>query len=173
MVRHPGPGYLGVYFHPDNPMNVQKLCDILKFMAIGAFSFWLPDTMYHAIRGEKFGGRDVLAITVLMPLTLLGAYLLVGRRRKNEGRVSIGWPMILGVWLLGGFFITISASFSGGGFAGADGFAGGINLILMSLLPIVTFMMATYDGSLGSLSIVSFGAVIIWLIVKQRSQHNL
>lgn len=149
-------------------MSNLNLWNVLKLMAIGAVSFWLPDTVCQAIRGRNFNRWDVGAITVLMPLTLFGTYILTKKLNKKEPHRPVGWPMMLGVWLLGGFFITVSASFSGGGFAGPDGLSGGIRLVLMSLLPIVTFMLATYDGSLGALFIVSLGAVIIWLFAMRR-----
>lgn len=134
----------------------------IKLMILGAFSFWLPDALWHAIRGSRFNGRDVVALTFLLPFTLLMAYLLVKRHHPNEPSKSVGWPLVVGVWLLGGCFMVIGASFSGGGFVGPDGFLGGVRMILISVLPIFTIDMATYDGSLGALSIVSVAALFVW-----------
>ena len=48
-------------------------------MAIGALGFWLPDIVWHAIRGSQFGGRDADGITALLPLSFFGACILVHR----------------------------------------------------------------------------------------------
>jgi hypothetical protein len=67
------------------------------------------------------------------------------------------------------------ASFSGGGFVGPDGFLGGVRIILISALPIFTITMATYDGSLGALFIVSFVALTIWVwtIVANKKTRRI
>jgi hypothetical protein len=54
----------------------------IKLMLLGAASFWFPDTLWHAVRGGKFGGLDVAIISSLMPLTLLATYVLL---RKSGG----------------------------------------------------------------------------------------
>jgi hypothetical protein len=51
---------------------------------------------------------------------------------------------------------------SNGGFAGPDGIKEGVILVLMSVVPIFTCMMAAYDGSLFALLAVTLGAVLIW-----------
>jgi len=143
---------------------------ILKLVAIGAVSFWLPDSLWHAIRGSNFNGADVLAITVLMPLTLLVTYLFVKRRTTNEPQRRVGLPLMLGVWTLGGLFITAGSSFSGGGFVGPDGFRGGVFITLIGLVPPITYILATYDGSLGALVLATLAAVLI--AVKERSRER-
>jgi len=135
----------------------------IKLMVLGAFSFWLPDAVWHAIRGSRFNGRDAIALTALLPLTLLTAYILVKRQHPSDSSKNLGWALVAGVWLLGGSFMVIGASFAGGGFVGPDGFVGGVRTVLVSILPIFTIIMATYDGSLGALSIVSFVALAIWV----------
>jgi hypothetical protein len=64
-------------------------------------------------------------------------------------------PMLVGVWLLGGLSMTIAATFGGGGFVGPEGLRGAFVVIALSLVPIYTFIMATYDGSLGALMLVT------------------
>jgi hypothetical protein len=142
----------------------QKLRDVLKLMAIGAVSFWFPDALWHGLRGIGFSGRDTIALTGLLPLTLSAAYVLLKRHYRKDLTKPIGWPLILGVWLFGGPFMVIGGSFSGGGFTGQDGISGGIKLILLTLIPIFTIDMATYDGSLGALFIVSFAGLLLWIL---------
>src|SRR5436853_7083834 len=81
----------------------------LKMMILGTVSFWVPDAAWHAIRGREFDGRDALALTGLLPLTFWGTYVAVKRLYKNTPSKSLGGPMILGVWLFGGFFMAFGA----------------------------------------------------------------
>jgi hypothetical protein len=154
-------------------MTSQKLWRVLKLMALGAISFWLPDTLWHALRAFKFDSLDVSIITLIMPLSLLGAYIGAAKRiHKTAPKGPVGWPMFLGVWLLGGVFMTVGASFSGGGFASPNGHSDILKTLLISLIPFYAFMMSTYDGSLIALLVVSVAAPLIWVVsVSTRPAH--
>ncbi|SRR6266851_1149067 len=144
----------------------------VKLMAFGAVSFWLPDTIWHAIRGYRFNSTDVIAISILLPLTLLGMYLFIKSRPANEPRAHVGLPLMLGVWLLGGFFIAVGASFEGGGFVGGNGFRGGVVMTLIGLVPPGTYMMAAYDGSLGALVLATLAAILIAVSGRRREKRR-
>lgn len=46
----------------------------------------------------------------------------------------------------------------------------GIRLVALALFPPVTFMMATYDGSLGALVIVTLALLVTWILgLSKRS----
>ena len=145
-----------------------------KLLLLGALSFWLPDVFVHA--GARFDLSDVARLPIValgifvislgMPLCLLVAWARA--KRSYGGRVG-PW-MLLGVWLLGGFFMQVSASFSDGGFASAQSLREIALLNLMSVLPPVTFMMATYDGSLFALMLVTVSAAVIWIVQVSRSR---
>ena len=145
---------------------------VVKLMILGAVGFWLPDTIWHAVKGMNFNGADVRAITLTMPLTLLGTYVLARGWQRKEPRQSVGWPLMAGVWLLGGVFITIGASFSGSGFAGPEGLRGAVIVLLLSIVPIYLFIMATYDGSLAALFGVSILAALAWFIGYARKSRS-
>jgi hypothetical protein len=145
---------------------------IIKLMLLGATGFWLPDTAWHAVKGMDFNGADDRAITLIMPLSLLVTYVLARRLQRKEPRQSVGWPFMVGVWLLGGIFIMIGASFSGGGFAGLDGIRGAAIVLLLSIVPIYLFIMATYDGSLAALLAVSIIAGVTWFIQYSRKSGS-
>jgi len=149
-------------------MNSGTTWRVKKLMLLGAVGFWLPDTVWHATRATKFDRWDVRGITLLMPLTLLGTYLLARRKHRIEAKKWSGWPLMAGVWLLGGLFMLVGASFSGGGFVGPDGVLGSAAVLLLSFLPPYVFIMATYDGSLGALLGVSVAAVLIWVVGHSR-----
>jgi hypothetical protein len=155
-------------------MNRRTLLHELKFMAVGAVSFWLPDIFWHAIRANEFSGVDALGITILMPLTMFGSFLLLSRRLRRESDTTVVWPlMVVGAWLLGGFFISVGASFAGGGFARLSGLFGILQTFAISLIPGIVFLMATYDGSLGALLIVTFVPLLIWLARRIRQSRSL
>jgi hypothetical protein len=136
---------------------------VLKLMMLGAAGFWLPDTLLHALRGHEFNGRDVVIVTVVTPLTLLITFFLVKRRAIGcEKYVSL--PILAGVWLFGGLFMMVGQTFSGGGLLATGGARLVLMTLLLSLFPMYTFIMATYDGSLGALLLVTAAAFIIWII---------
>ena len=141
-------------------MDMTKWTRALRFMLLGATGFWLPDVFLRALRAQNFNSRDVRIITMVMPLTLLGTFLAAKWANTEMRNRWIGLSMIAGVWLLGGFFMTIGASFSGGGFMGPDGARGAVLMMVLSLFPMYTFIMATYDGSLGALLLVTLAALL-------------
>ncbi len=59
----------------------------------------------------------------------------------------------LGIWLFGPVMMSVSASNSGGGFSRPDG----LHFVLVGtcVFPVFTFIMSTYDGTLGALLITS------------------
>jgi hypothetical protein len=136
-------------------------------MLLGAVGFWLPDTLLHALRGYAFNRRDVVIVTSVAPLTLMITFFLAKWGDKTTPRKDVGVSLIAGVWLFGGLFMTAGWSFSGGGFMGHDGVRGAIIMILLSVLPVYTFILATYDGALGALLLVTGAAFVVWIV--QRS----
>jgi len=72
--------------------------------------------------------------------------------------------MLLGVWLSGGLFIMLAATIDGGGLAAATGVRDALFIIALSIIPLVTPMLATYDFSLLALLAVTFGALLVWAI---------
>ena len=143
----------------------------IKVACFGGLAFWIPDTITHAIYRYSFAPLGTLIVTVAMPLTLSAALLSCARAfHMTVGGTAI--RMLAGVWLLGGAFMVIGFSFSGGGFLGPDGFLGGLKLIAISLLPLFTFMMATYDGSLGALLVVSLILLSVWIVGLARNLRS-
>jgi Cu/Ag efflux pump CusA len=67
--------------------------------------------------------------------------------------------MLVGVWLTGGLFTTLAATASGGGFVGT-GILGSLLIVMLSVIPIVTYILAAYDGSLFALLAVTLGALL-------------
>ena len=132
----------------------------------GAVSFWLPDVVIQTAARRSFDALQVRTqiriITFLLPATFLCAYLLARRLSMKRNFKWIGSAMLLGVWFTGGLFMMLAATGSGGGFAGPDGVRGGFLMAALGTLPPFTFMMATYDGSLGALLAVTFGALLFW-----------
>jgi len=96
-----------------------------------------------------------------MPLSFLLTFLAVKRLGKTRLNERVGLLMIVGVWLLGGLFMMVNASFSGGGFRSNEGVRWAIQSILLSLIPVYTYILATYDGALAALLVVTLGACVV------------
>jgi hypothetical protein len=147
---------------------IEQRRHVPRLMLLGATSFWLPDTLLHAVRAYKFNSLDVRIITAVMPLTFLGIFVATKWANKGAPPRRIGLSMLAGVWLLGGLFMASGASFSGGGFMMAGGVRAAGGVLLLSLFPMYTFIMATYDGSLAALLLVSAVAVLVWIFQSTR-----
>jgi hypothetical protein len=130
-------------------------------MVIGAVTFWVPDIVWHAIRGSQFDWRDVLGLTVVLPVSFFGTYERLQGRGREE--TILRW-MLLGLWLLGGFLIVLGGFLimAGASFAGAGFDTSSLQILPISLIPGIVYILATYDGSLGALLIVTFVPLIIW-----------
>lgn len=132
----------------------------ILFALAGAVSFWAPDIAVHAHAGPALDSRHVLAVTVLSPLTFLFAYVVA---RGFVGNHKFRWPgaaMLSGVWLSGGVFMTLAALISGSGLIAETTFGQAI-VIVLSVIPIVTYIMASADGSSMALLGVTVGALLV------------
>jgi hypothetical protein len=132
----------------------------LELLSLGAIAFWWTDTLVHAIRGLDFKGRDVLVLTASMPLSFLLTFHATKRCVRGRAQRRVGLLMIVGVWLFSGLFMMLNASFSGGGFRSPEGIGWLVRSILLSVIPVYTYVLATYDGSLAALLIVTLGGCV-------------
>jgi hypothetical protein len=139
---------------------MQRALRYLGYVAAGA-AFWVPGILVHLIRGRAFGepSLDSLAIVTLpVAASILAVELIYRKHQSLSRRGTIALWFLLGVWLLGPLGTTIGATFSGGGFS----LPGAWWILLLGIpffLPL-TFMMSTYDGTLGALGIVT-----IWFLL--------
>lgn len=140
------------------PSGTKRRRLALSFAVAGALSFWLPDVAIHVDAGPNFDSRHVWVCTILMAATFLFAYVVARRFGMKRDFKWVGPAMLLGVWLTGGLFITLATA-SGSGFVGVDG-VGRLLIIVLSVIPIVTFILAAYDGSLFALLAVTLGALV-------------
>jgi hypothetical protein len=134
----------------------------LAFSVAGGLSFWLPDVLVHIEAGRNFDSSQVWAITILQPAAFLLAYLIARRYAVPRDFRWVGTAMVLGVWLTGGLVMTLIAASSGSALLGRGGFLGSSLVIVLSIVPIVTYIMAAYDGSLFALLAVTAGALLLW-----------
>jgi hypothetical protein len=124
----------------------------------------MPDVLVHVVAGREFGSLHVKAITFVLPISFLTVYVSLRKAAAHRGYKSLGIAMLVGVWLTGGLFMTIAATASGSGFAGANGVRDSLFIIPLSLIPPVTCILATYDGSLFALLAVTVGTLLMWTI---------
>ena len=108
----------------------------LSFAAVGALSFWLPDIAIQAHAGPNLDSRHAWAITLFAPAVFLLAYVVARNFALKTKFNRLGPTMLLGVWVSGGLFMTISALVSGNDFIGGTGLWR-LAIIPMSIVPIV------------------------------------
>ena len=156
-VSNPGRAQVG---SSPLPSGARRLRLGLSFAAAGALSFWLPDLAVHIRAARNFGSQQVWLITILLPATFLFAYLVGRKFGAKRDFKWVGTAMLVGVWLAGGLFMMLAATASGGGFVGA-GVLGSLLMLVMSIIPIVTYVLAASDGSLFALLAVTLGALLL------------
>ena len=141
---------------------------ILIYMVLGGISFWAPGVVLHAMKAGEFSAREVWALTLLLPWSLLTVYGILWQfKGKQMGDPSIAIFMLLGCWIMGPLAMMIGATFSGRGFHEPDTWL--FTIIATILFPIYTFMLSTYDGTLGGLLLVS--ALLITMHLKYERSH--
>jgi hypothetical protein len=134
---------------------------------LGAVAFWVPDTLVHLVRSTHFDSPDVVVVTVLMPLSLFGGWFIVSRTRRRS-MSSTAIPFLCGIWLTGGLFMSL------GWVLKVSDPASSVWLsTLLGIVPIYTFMAATYDGSLFALLLISVVLFTAWLLPLARGKVQL
>jgi hypothetical protein len=128
--------------------------------AAGAISFWMPDVILHADAGPNLDAKHAWAIAVLAPAMFLLTYLVARRFALKHQFNRVGPAMLLGVWLSGGLFMTLAAILSGSEFLGGTG-PWRMVVIVISVIPVITFILAAYDGSLVALLVVTIGGLVV------------
>lgn len=137
------------------------------FAVAGALAFWAPDVVAHVMAGREFNSLHVKAISLVLPITFLIAYVSFRKVAALRGYKSLGVAMLIGVWLTGGLFMMIAATALDGGFASAAGVRYSLFMTALSVMPPVTYMMAAYDGSLFALLAVTVGSFLTWSIGRR------
>jgi len=138
----------------------QRSNSVLRLAAIGAFSFWLPDMLLRAL-DRGYSGVAWWVPTLILPTTFAAAYIFAGRRAEKRGFKHVGIAMFLGVWCVGGPFILFEWSLVGGPPL-SGGFLNELIVVVMSVLPPITFFLSAYDGSLPGLLLLTVGAALFW-----------
>lgn len=124
---------------------------------LGGLVFWVPDVVLHIVRGHRFSGADVITLTILLPVIAITSLSLIGFRWRcaRAGSASTAVSALIGIWLFGPIFMMAGMIHSGEGFASPIVWI--MDLRFWLEFPfILTFIMSTYDGSLGGLTIITF-----------------
>lgn len=91
---------------------------------------------------------------VFLPIaSVVAALRLTKFRAGKAGQTPISLFLLLGIWLSGPLFMSINATFTGGGFATPEGWH--VVKFGTLLFPIFTFSMSAYDGTLFGLLLVT------------------
>ncbi len=127
------------------------VCAAVYFAA--ALTFWFPSVLIHAMRGPRFGVLDVLVLSIACPAIagiVFAVLCVAGWDCSLAWRTSM---FLLGVWMWGPPSMIVSATFSGGGLHTLSD-PGAFQFLSLCFV-VSTPMMATYDGSLVALFIVT------------------
>ncbi len=143
-----------------SPSLIKRPRLALSFAIAGALSFWLPDVAVHISAGPSFNSRHMWVNTILMPAAFLLTYVVARKFALKRDFRWVGPAMLLGVWITGGLFMMIAAMSSGSEFVGVSG-VWRLVIVVLSVIPIVTYILATFDGSLFALLVLTLGALLL------------
>ena len=132
----------------------------IKYILIGAGTYWLTDGAIQIIRPEHYIWISLLTFAV--PLTVIFVWYKL-YKKQNYYKHPKAFPllMLLGIWALGPIGIAIPGQFNGGSFLDADKID--TFLMLWAIFPASTFIMSTYSGSLGGIILVTVSLLIVAL----------
>jgi hypothetical protein len=124
------------------PHVLRRMRGFLSSALLGGISFWLPVTGIEILKRGEIGP----AIGTILPFaTQLGCYFFA---RRHNGRPRLAIPMLAGLYLLGPFFMEIDFTVRGAGFSQFHGWRDVGYLLLCSIFPPATLMLATYQMTL-------------------------
>lgn len=150
-------------------MILKRILEARWYVLLGAFLFWTPDVLVHWLRGKHFSGWDVLILTLLLPsITCLVLVLLWTRSRERKSHKAEAFAALAGIWVFGPAMMSLEWIFGG---AHAHGLR--FVLVCTALFPVCTFVMSTYDGTLGALIIMT--ALLLFLrplLLSRGGQEN-
>lgn len=135
-------------------MEVRKnISSYATYVLVGTVVFWLPGVILHAVKGDDYF-RNLRVLAYVQVFSTLGALVCIWllRSRIVPPRKIAPW-MLLGIWMLGPFWLSVNATFDGGGFAREGGWLGVIISVLF--FPVMTPLLAVYDGSIPNLLIIT------------------
>jgi hypothetical protein len=124
-------------------------------LAVGALAFWFPIVAVCWLPGGEWGTIITsLLFTFILPIFCCFILELVAGA-LHRSRVGLSAAMVCGVWASAPFFITLAnTSTAGEGFhlPGVWSFVG----VATATFPISTFMLSTYNASLGAVILTTF-----------------
>ena len=125
---------------------------ILKWLSIGAISFWVPDILFHFFSQNP----PIYFLTFFDPVVVW----LTHRFTIEPEPLRSRWGgeallMVVGIWGFGPLAMAIGAQAQGGSFLDTENLAMFFKMWLM--FPVTNIVMSTYSGSLGGLFLVTVG----------------
>jgi hypothetical protein len=155
---------------------------LITYAIVGALAFWAPDILVAAVTRQPFvelvpRGWLGLCMLTFAPLACLSCAVWPARRIQPGMTVTrtVAY-MVMGVWSFGPLLMMIAVTLGStdGGFHKS---AGQIAILVAAgiVVPFVTFVMSTYDGSLLAVLLATVGLLVILAIEHswpmRRQQH--
>lgn len=139
---------------------MQRFRWFAKLSVLGALLFWLPSIIVHMLAGERFSGKHVLILSLLLPTLTLSLLILTALYEMEITRHKLSLLVVMfGIWFFAPLCISISSTFAGGGLAEAEGWL--LALVGTLLFPIFTLLLSTYDGTLFAVLLTTLGLLLL------------
>ena len=133
---------------------------------VGALGFWLPLVVLETL--WKHGDVNLVAANALPVLTFACVYGVLRTRHQNDGRL-LPIATLVGIYALGPLMIWLTWSAHGGGFAATHGPRAALWLLLFTVVPPFTFYLATWNGTLVAVLVVSLALARLATAPRSRA----
>jgi hypothetical protein len=151
-----------------NPPTGRAMRYWIVYSVVGATAFWGPETLWALIMRKNAPWQ---VLTALLSLTLCATYGVVLRiRRRMASGPSAAGSMLVGIFVLGPWFMTLTSTFngSGGGFHEVKAWYDWLFLLMFSFVPPYTLMMSGYDASVFALLLVTIFLTAAHFTLERR-----
>jgi len=137
----------------------RPLVEGLIWFALAGPVFWGIDVFHAAVFRTETSSGALLILSALMAAAIWLAAVYVGVRWRQSGLMPAGVAPFVGlisIWVFGGLYLAFAQNLRSGTFSLRD-----VNMTLVLWAPALTFMIATYDGTLGSLLVASVCLILL------------
>jgi hypothetical protein len=135
----------------------------IYWLLAGGGAYWITDLLIQVIHREK---ALWLLLLTLLPTTIVFIVYLKEAKRFSRPTVLLPLSMLLGIWMVGPVFIAIGAQPHGGTFLSPANIHDFHEL--WAHFGVSTFVMSTYSGSLGGVTLISLILLITAIIQLKR-----
>lgn len=154
-----------------------KLKYYTLYFMLGGISYWLSN-IFITIILYRFVLIWLMLLTFLVPCIVILIYLYIQKRIGNQLNIELPLLMLLGIWMIAPFGISVSLISMGGKFLETGNFKYILNLWakdglnLLAGAPLYVFVGSGYSGCIGGLVLTTIFFILFYIDAKIKSNRT-